>query len=119
MTEPPDRIDALRRTLQIIQERGWAISVSTDTTSPLNLRSAISRACTDLLGLAPRREWYDLYLDCVHAIGTALGAGLTDWEFKVKTTSEVEAMLSEVINRLENDDIKPRASRSRPRPAGL
>jgi hypothetical protein len=112
VTEPPTRIDIIRRAQQIIGGRGWSMKMSTDNSSPLNLRSAISRACTELVGTAPRPQWYELYLDAVHAIGAHLQHGLTDWEFKVKKTSEVEAMLTEVINRLENGDIKPRASRS-------
>lgn len=119
MTETPDRTAVLRRALETIQDRGWAAMWSTDDTSPLNLRSAIANACTQLIGHVNRREWYDAYLDAVHAVSIHLQAGLTDWEAKAKSQVKVEAMLSEVITRLENNDIGPRASRSRPRPTGL
>jgi len=85
--------------------------MSTDKTSPLNLRSAISLACTELVGNAPRKEWYELYLDAVHAISSVLKGGITYWEFTVKVPTQVDTMLTEVINRLENGAIKPRASR--------
>lgn len=118
MTETPDRIAVLREALGTITVRGWSSKMSTDDTSPLNIRSAIAGACTKLAG-SNRLEWYELYLDAVHAIGSSIRSGLTDWEFKVQKPSEVEAMLAEVINRLENGDIKPRAGRRANRTAGL
>jgi len=114
VTEPPDRITVIRRALELIQDRGWTTMMSTSDTSALNIRSAISRACTDQIGSGPHRQWYEAYLDAVHAIANALGEGITDWEFRVKASSEVEAMLTEVIKRLENGDIESRASRRRP-----
>lgn len=93
--------------------------MSSNEYSPLNIRCAVARACTELIGWASYREWYELYLDSVHAVSSHLKAGLTDWEFTAKSTTEVDAMITEVLNRLEDDDIKPRSTRSRPRPTGL
>lgn len=119
MTETPDRIAILREALGIITVRGWCPKMSTDASSPLNIRSAIAYACTKLVGHSNPTLWHELYLDGVHAVGTALRSGVTDWEAKVQQPSEVEAMLADVINRLENGDIKPRAGRRRARTAGL
>lgn len=85
----------------------------------MNIRSAVAKSCTELIGHGNAKAWHDGYLDAVHAIGHYLKNGITNWENSVKTPVEVEAMLTEVINRLEDDDIPVRASRSRPRPSGL
>lgn len=115
-----DRVAVVRRTLEIIQQRGWVNKMSTDSASPLNVRSAIAAACTQLIGHAARREWYDGYLDAVHACNTVLKKGITYWEFDVKSPAEVEAMLIEVIDRLEKNAVRPRpSSRTRSRPSGV
>jgi hypothetical protein len=119
VSNSPDRIDTLTRARDIIAERGWGPYWSTDDHSRLNIRSAVAKAASELVGMSDALAWYNCYLDAVHAIGSHLSAGVLDWESKVRQPAEVEAMLSQVINRLENDDIKPRASRSLPRPHGV
>lgn len=117
VTETIDRVAVLRRALEILQDRGWASRWSQDNDGPLNIRCAISKACSELVGYDQGRLWYDCYLDSVHGVATYLKRGIIDWEAKVKAPVEVEVMLTEVINRLENDDIKPR--KHRPRYSGL
>lgn len=119
MIDKPDRTSVLSRTLEILQKRGWAAAWSTDDDSPLNIRSAVAKACTQLVGHGDALAWHNLYLDAVHDIGVHLKTGVNAWEAMAKSAAQVEAMLTEVINRLENDDIKPRASRRRTRPTGL
>ena len=117
MTEISIRSAVLVRALHILQERGWSRMWSTNDESPLNIRSAVAKSCTEIIGQGNAKAWHDAYLDAVHAIGHYLKNGITNWESGVKTGSEVEAMLTEVINRLETDDIPTR--QSRPRPSGL
>lgn len=113
MTETPDRADVLRLALDIIKDRGWASVWSTGDDGPLNIRCAIAKAATQLVGHCFARIWYDLYLDAVHAVAVHLKDGIINWEGDVREPEKVEAMLTEVINRLENDDISPRQSRQR------
>ncbi len=104
MSAEAQTVAVLRRTLEIIQERGWAASLSTDPTSPLNLRNAIGHACTDVIGIGTEK-WYSTYLAAVRELGSYLQSGISHWEFSVKAPSEVEQMLTEVIARMEQDAI--------------
>lgn len=103
MIEAPDTLAVLRRTLSIVQDRGWAATLSLDSTGPLNLRNAIATACTDLTGIESSKAWFTSYLAVVHHLWESLGHTIADWEFTVKSPSEVEAMLAEVISRLESE----------------
>jgi hypothetical protein len=92
-------IAVLSRTLDIIRERGWTAQWSSGPGTPLNIRSAVSLACTDLVGTAPNHEWYELYRATCHAIGEYLSEGIIAWEFEVKSPAEVEAMLATVLQQ--------------------
>jgi hypothetical protein len=106
--EHPGPTEAIGRTLEILQERGWSRKWSSGKGSTLNIRSAISVACTDLAGSQPSTQWSDLYINSVDVLTQHLKKGVTDWEFTVKSPAEVEQMLATVIIRLENDEIRPR-----------
>lgn len=120
MSKTVDRRDILITARDILRERQWCRSWSYGQSSPLNLRSAVSLACTKQVG-GSHAEWYECYLDAIHALTHALGRGITEWEFQVTVGSVVDNTLTEVINRLENtNDIPRRAGRrTRPSPAGL
>ena len=107
----PDVLAVLRRVLIILQERGWAPLWSIDKRGPLNLRCAVSVACSDLVGDGVSKQWYDLYLDTTDVLRQCLHNGIISWEGMVKAPAEVEKMLIEVITRLENDEIHPRHHR--------
>lgn len=97
--------DVVQRTLEIIQKRGWTYKFSSDPAGPLNVRSALSAACTQL---CVPHEWYPTYAMGVAAIHKHLGDGLMSWEFgthadapRPRTQHEVEQMLTKVINQWE------------------
>jgi hypothetical protein len=90
----------LSRTLDIIRERGWSADWSNGPGTPLNIRSAISVACTDLVGLAPHPDWTKAYHSTVTVVMNHIGTGITNWEY-TKTHAQIEAMLTEILNRLE------------------
>lgn len=114
MIEAPTPLTVLRHATEIIKARGWAAHWSYDDESPLNIRSAVSRSVTELVGISGGRTWHDLYVGSVGAVTQHLKRGITEWEFTVKTSSEAEAMLTEVANRMENGEIKPLKRPRRP-----
>jgi hypothetical protein len=71
-------------------------------------------ACTDLAGMAPSRLWYRLYLDSVDVLAQHLHQGVSYWEYTVKSQSQVERMLTELIARLDSNEIRPRRPSSGP-----
>lgn len=98
----PTTGDILTHACLIIKERGWAPHWSHDDESSLNLRSAISRAVTELAGRSGGRNWRNLYTAACAEVQRQLRSGILDWESRVKASSEVEAMLTEVVNRLDS-----------------
>lgn len=92
--------------LELIHRRGWTVRFSNGPQSPLNIRCAISAACTDLCS---QGDWHSQYTDTVACLEAHLKAGVIAWEFgttgkpsRPRTHAEVESMLTEVIERLEN-----------------
>lgn len=109
-------LDVARRTLDIIRERGWCYKFSAHSGSPLNLRSAVSRACTQL---CTEDIWHATYALTIKEIRDEIQRGIPedqqqgviDWEFgsrstkkPTRTQAEVEAVLEQVIQRLERDE---------------
>lgn len=94
-------VACLRAAFSLIATRGYS-------TDPLeqqrNRRLDVRRA----IGLCA--ENYDVHVAALHEVsiklpGRAHHAGITDWEtYKRRTGAEVQAMLTGVINRLENDE---------------
>lgn len=107
VTGEPTVEAVLRRVLEVIRERGWTTSWSVGPGTPLNLRSAISVACTDVAG-GPAAQWHHLYLDTVDILMQHLHNGILYWEYTAKSQAKVERMLTDVIARLESDEIHPR-----------
>jgi hypothetical protein len=104
-------LDTLKRTLEIIQERGWSPLWSQGPTTPLNIRSAVSYACSELFGEEQVALRYRAYRDATDILSKHLEAGIIAWEFgppsskvRRRKQSEVEAMLTEVIARLEKEN---------------
>lgn len=92
--------------LEEISKRGWTVRFSSGPDSSLNLRSAISAACSDLT--CNNSEWYQQYLAAIRCVESHLKDGVTSWEFgthankpRPRVQSEVEQMLTELIERLE------------------
>lgn len=103
MTDTTDEVTVLRETLNIIRERGWSPMFSIKPSDPVNLRQAISAATSRIYGHGPSKQWHAAYLGAASALGRYLQAGISSWEFDVKSAGEVELMLIEVINRLAAD----------------
>lgn len=105
-------LDVFRRTLDIIQVRGWSVNWSNGPNSTVNLRSAIMQAVTDISG---GDDWYRPYLASLKVINEYLHDGVMSWEFgthanppRKRIQSEVEQMLGRLIAQLEKNEVKYR-----------
>lgn len=102
-------IAVLRRAQEIIAVRGWSTAYSIDDQGPLNIRSAVSKACRALV--PDDTEFHRVYVQVVAIIARHIG-GIQNWELTKagRTTAEVTQMLTEAINR-EETSAQARANR--------
>lgn len=101
-------LEVLRRTLALIQERGWTYQYTSDSVGPLNIRSALTMACTEL---CDDQNWYATYGYAVSVITRFNRDGVMSWEFgthaskpRRRTQAEVEKVLSAVIDQMEKHE---------------
>jgi hypothetical protein len=100
-------LPVLKRTLELIQERGWTVHYSAYSQAnggPLNLRMAITKAVDEVADGS--REAQISALQCLtmqlEGIHSAWEAGTTSGS-RPRTHDEVVEKLSDIINRLEHD----------------
>lgn len=109
MSERDITLPVLERTRDILQERGWQHRFSSGKGGSLNIRSAISAACSDLA--LDAHEWYVAYRSAVKTLSLFLKDGVSSWEFgthasqpRMRTESEVFELFDKVITRLDDDE---------------
>lgn len=103
-----DRIvlDVLVAAEKILRERGWHYRFSSGSNGKLNIRSAISAACSQVV--ADNGDWYPAYLGAVKVLSGYLKDGLSSWEFgthqanpRMRTEDEVFDLFRKVISGWE------------------
>ena len=111
MSETDITLSVLKRSREMLQERGWTYRFSSGKNSSLNIRSAISASCHEL---APNAgDWYVAYRSSVATLVLFLKDGIQSWEFgthasrpRMRQEHEVMEMLDKVIKRLESREEK-------------
>jgi hypothetical protein len=101
--------DIIRHALATIRERGWTYQYSAGPGKPLNIRSAVSLACTKL---CEENQWHKTYIAAIKSISELTDDGvLSYWEFGAPTSkkprrkqAEVERLLVQAIERWEKHE---------------
>ena len=114
MSEPDITLPILKRTREILHERGWKPRYSAADGGPINIRSAVSIACREIA--KTEREWYVGYCRAVATLSAVLKDGVTSWEFgthaskpRFRKETEVFELFDKVIGKLESYEEKSRA----------
>lgn len=106
--------DILIHARKLLLDRGWDYRYSSGPGSRMNLRSAISAACSRFV--LDNAKWHVEYMDAINTLSAYLKDGVQSWEFgthaskpRLRTEAEVMEMLTQVIDRLERNENKARA----------
>lgn len=114
MSEPDITLPVLKRTREILRQRGWQQRYSAADDGPINIRSAISIACREIA--KTERAWYVGYCRSVSTLSLFLKDGVTSWEFgthaskpRFRKPAEVFELFDKVIGKLESHEEKSHA----------
>lgn len=104
-------LEVLKTAQSILHERGWHIRFSAGSGGKLNIRSAISAACSEVV--ANRGDWHPAYRKAVATLSLFLKDGVQSWEFgthgsppRRRTEAEVFDLFRKVITKLESHEKK-------------
>lgn len=99
---------------KLLLDRGWDYRYSSGPGSRMNLRSAISAACSRFV--TDNAKWHVEYMAAINTLSAFVKDGVQSWEFgthaskpRLRTEAEVMEMLTQVIDRLERNENKARA----------
>lgn len=105
-------LTVLRAAEKILHERGWDYRFSHGAGSRLNIRSAISAACSQVI--VKNGDWRPAYIKSVRVLSEYLDDGVSSWEFgthqskpRMRTEEEVFDLFRKVISGLEFDEKNP------------
>ena len=102
-------LPVLKRTLEILQERGWTIhfsSYSLANGGPLNIRSAVGVAVREVA-----HGYYDVLIEVLDLLTKQLN-GIHHWEagpkskYRPRTHEEVVGKLSTIIDKVERSEVQ-------------
>lgn len=113
MAETDLILAVVKQAQAILHARGWQTRYSSGADSKLNIRSAISAACTQLA--TSDTQWHTAYRGAIATISAFLKDGVTSWEFGTHASAprrrderEVFAMFDKLVQRLESGEEKVR-----------
>lgn len=108
---PDYTLEVLKTADAILHDRGWHHLFSAGAGGKLNIRSAISAACTKVV--RNNSEWHPAYRQAVKTLSLYLKDGVSSWEFgthsqqpRRRTEQEVFELFSNVIARLESENVR-------------
>lgn len=104
-------LEVLKAAESILHDRGWHFRFSAGSGGKLNIRSAISAACSQVA--ISSGDWHPAYRKAVATLSLFLKDGVQSWEFgthgsppRRRTEAEVFDLFRKVITKLEKNENK-------------